>query len=193
MTEPGAFAERFGFPPERSPAGHAGSCQPGPGTGDVHSGSTDGRGQDGGRAGCGRDFSQARRRGRNLLWSAHPGHRQRHLSALLASGRQPDGLEHSIKLAHGMAELNEAYLRLQQDTVRVEEDLEADPDADPESRVMVHQWFRGNKQGLLADFVIGTVDQLLLAALQQKRVMLRHLVLRARWWSLTSATPMTLT
>ena len=75
--------------------------------------------------------------------------------------KQPDGLEHSIKLAHGMAELNEAYLRLQQDTVRVEEDLEADPDADPESRVMVHQWFRGNKQGLLADFVIGTVDQLL--------------------------------
>lgn len=81
--------------------------------------------------------------------------------------KQPDGLEHSIKLAHGMAELNEAYLRLQQDTVRVEEDLEADPDADPESRVMVHQWFRGNKQGLLADFVIGTVDQLLMAALQQ--------------------------
>lgn len=93
---------------------------------------------------------------------------------------QPDGLEHSIKLAHGMAELNEAYLRLQQDTVRVEEDLEADPDADPESRVMVHQWFRGNKQGLLADFVIGTVDQLLMAALQQKHVMLRHLGLAGK-------------
>lgn len=93
---------------------------------------------------------------------------------------QSDGLEHSIKLAHGMAELNEAYLRLQQDTVRVEEDLEADPDADPESRVMVHQWFRGNKQGLLADFVIGTVDQLLLAALQQKHVMLRHLGLAGK-------------
>lgn len=94
--------------------------------------------------------------------------------------KQPDGLEHSIKLAHGMAELNEAYLRLQQDTVRVEEDLEADPDADPESRVMVHQWFRGNKQGLLADFVIGTVDQLLMAALQQKHVMLRHLGLAGK-------------
>lgn len=77
-------------------------------------------------------------------------------------------------------ELNEAYLRLQQDTVWVEEDLEADPDADPESRVMVHQWFRGNKQGLLADFVIGTVDQLLLAALKQKHVMLRHLGLAGK-------------
>ena len=94
--------------------------------------------------------------------------------------KQPDGLEHSIKLAHGMAELNEAYLRLQQDTVWVEEDLEADPDADPESRVMVHQWFRGNKQGLLADFVIGTVDQLLLAALKEKHVMLRHLGLAGK-------------
>lgn len=94
--------------------------------------------------------------------------------------KQPDGLEHSIKLAHGMAELNEAYLRLQQDTVRVEEDLEADPDADPEIRMMVHQWFRGNKQGLLADFVIGTVDQLLMAALQQKHVMLRHLGLAGK-------------
>ena len=38
-------------------------------------------------------------------------------------------------------------------------------------RVQVHQWFRGNKQALLANFVIGTVDQLLLAALAQKHVM----------------------
>lgn len=62
----------------------------------------------------------------------------------------------------------------------MEEDLEADPDADPESRVMVHQWFRGNKQELLADFVIGTVDQLLMAALQKKHVMLRHLGLAGK-------------
>ena len=94
--------------------------------------------------------------------------------------KRSDGLEHSIKLAHGMAELNETYIRLQQETVQVEDDLEADPDADPESRVMVHQWFRGNKQGLLADFVIGTVDQLLMAALQQKHVMLRHLGLAGK-------------
>ncbi len=45
---------------------------------------------------------------------------------------------------------------------------------------MVHQWFRGNKQGLLADFVIGTVDQLLMAALQKKHVMLRHLGLAGK-------------
>lgn len=45
---------------------------------------------------------------------------------------------------------------------------------------MVHQWFQGSKQALLANFVIGTVDQLLMAALQQKHVMLRHLGLAGK-------------
>ncbi len=80
-----------------------------------------------------------------------------------------DDLSHSIRLAHGMAELNEAYLKLQQ-VSSVEEDAETDNE-----RVAVHQWFCGSKKALLADFVIGTVDQLLMAALKQKHVMLRHL------------------
>ncbi len=88
---------------------------------------------------------------------------------------QPDELEHSIRLAHGMAELNAEYLRLQQEPVQVDDDAEQDG-----SRVMVHQWFQGNKQALLADFVIGTVDQLLMAALKQKHVMLRHLGLAGK-------------
>ena len=65
-------------------------------------------------------------------------------------------LPQAIKLAHGMAELNENYLRLQGRGVQLEED------AQEEHQVQVHQWFRGNKQALLANFVIGTVDQLLL-------------------------------
>ena len=89
--------------------------------------------------------------------------------------KQSDGLEHSIRLAHGMAQLNADYLKLQQEPVPVEDDAD-----DQESRVMVHQWFQGNKQALLADFVIGTVDQLLMAALQQKHVMLRHLGLAGK-------------
>ena len=89
--------------------------------------------------------------------------------------KQSDGLEHSIRLAHGMAQLNTDYLKLQQEPVPVEDDAD-----DPEERVMVHQWFQGSKQALLANFVIGTVDQLLMAALQQKHVMLRHLGLAGK-------------
>ena len=91
--------------------------------------------------------------------------------------KQPDDLPKSIRLAHGMAELNEEYIRLQQ-PVRVQDDWD-DPEAE-EQRVLVNQWFRGSKQALLADFVIGTVDQLLMAALCQKHVMLRHLGLAGK-------------
>ena len=181
VTEPGAFAERFGFPPNEvqramleavSQAQEPGmfilEAQMGVGKTEAALGAAEILAKHGGEGGIFFGLpTQATANGifgRLLAWAE----------------KQPDGLEHSIKLAHGMAELNEAYLRLQQDTVWVEEDLEADPDADPESRVMVHQWFRGNKQGLLADFVIGTVDQLLLAALKQKHVMLRHLGLAGK-------------
>ena len=92
--------------------------------------------------------------------------------------KQPDDLPKSIQLAHGMAELNEAYIRLQQQPVRVQDDWD-DSEAE-EQRVLVNQWFRGSKQALLADFVIGTVDQLLMAALCQKHVMLRHLGLAGK-------------
>lgn len=89
--------------------------------------------------------------------------------------KQTDGLEHSIRLAHGMAELNAEYLKLKEERVPIDEDTD-----DPENRVVVHQWFQGSKQALLANFVIGTVDQLLMAALKQKHVMLRHLGLAGK-------------
>lgn len=73
-----------------------------------------------------------------------------------ADTQSEETLPQAIKLAHGMAELNECYLRLQGRGVQLEED------AQEEHQVQVHQWFRGNKQALLANFVIGTVDQLLL-------------------------------
>ena len=91
-----------------------------------------------------------------------------------ADTQSEEELPQAIKLAHGMAELNETYLRLQGYGVQLEED------ASEEHQVQVHQWFRGNKQALLANFVIGTVDQLLMAALAQKHVMLRHLGLAGK-------------
>ena len=91
-----------------------------------------------------------------------------------ADTQSEEELPQAIKLAHGMAELNETYLQLQGYGVQLEED------APEEHQVQVHQWFRGSKQALLANFVIGTVDQLLMAALAQKHVMLRHLGLAGK-------------
>lgn len=74
----------------------------------------------------------------------------------------------TIRLVHGSAMLNEAYVELIE-KARVEED------ATDSSNLTIHEWFAGSKRELLSDFVIGTVDQLLMAALKRKHVMLRHL------------------
>ena len=80
---------------------------------------------------------------------------------------------HSIRLAHGMAELNEDYRQRLSGRAVTEEDA-------LDGGVLVHSWFQGRKQALLADFVVGTVDQLLMAALKQKHLMLRHLGLAGK-------------
>lgn len=72
--------------------------------------------------------------------------------------------EKSLRLIHGKAELNDEFSKL------------------PKSRnihgkdgVSVNEWFSGRKVSILDDFTVGTVDQILLAALKQKHLMLRHL------------------
>ena len=80
---------------------------------------------------------------------------------------------YAIRLAHGMAELNEDYRRLFIGTANVGE-------VDQTDGLIVHEWFGGRKTALLANFVIGTVDQVLMAALKQKHVMLRHLGLSGK-------------
>lgn len=89
------------------------------------------------------------------------------LESWVAQLANDDDAVHSIRLAHGAAELNDAYRAL----------LDGHANLDDESvpGLIVHDWLSGRKQALLSDFVIGTVDQLLLAALKQKHVMLRHL------------------
>lgn len=84
---------------------------------------------------------------------------------------QSEGVSLGIRLAHGMAELNDDYRALFRGRATTEED---------EGGITAHPWFDGRKQALLADFVIGTVDQLLMAALKQKHVMLRHLGLAGK-------------
>ena len=49
-----------------------------------------------------------------------------------------------------------------------------------EENLIAHQWFSGKKRGLLSSFVVGTVDQLLMAALKMRHVQLRHLGLAGK-------------
>jgi CRISPR-associated endonuclease/helicase Cas3 len=84
-----------------------------------------------------------------------------------------DGNQLSIKLAHGNAMLQKDYRELFHGYARQNED-------DDNGGLIVHNWFEGRKQTLLSSFVIGTVDQLLMAALQQRHVMLRHLGLAGK-------------
>jgi len=87
--------------------------------------------------------------------------------------RQSEDTVHAIRLAHGMAVMNEDYNMLFETSSTVDADSQY-------GGLIAHAWFGGRKQALLADFVIGTVDQLLLAALKQKHVMLRHLGLAGK-------------
>lgn len=78
----------------------------------------------------------------------------------------------SLQLMHSKAELNQEYT-----------DLRYKPSSmgdDSEESVIAHQWYSGRKRGLLAPFVVGTVDQLLMAALNAKHVHLRHLGLAGK-------------
>jgi len=81
-----------------------------------------------------------------------------------------DDEKHSVRLAHGMIELNDEYQSIFHGTANDSGD----------ENVIVHKWFEGRKQALLADFVTGTVDHFLLASLKQKHVMLRHLGLAGK-------------
>lgn len=76
-----------------------------------------------------------------------------------------------IRLAHGAAALNDDYAALFQGSAQIDDET---------GGLTVHPWFEGSKQALLSNFVVGTVDQLLMAALKQKHLMLRHLGLAGK-------------
>lgn len=70
----------------------------------------------------------------------------------------------NLRLSHGKAYLNDTFLKLA-DSMNIDE----------ETAVMVNQWFEGKKKAVLDEFVVGTVDQLLMLSLKQKYLALRHL------------------
>ena len=87
---------------------------------------------------------------------------------------QPDAVRVAVELIHAQAAFNAEFAALDAGSVRVAQD---EPVAES---LTVHSFFRGRKTGLLANLVVGTVDQLLMAALQQKHVMLRQLGLTGK-------------
>lgn len=88
---------------------------------------------------------------------------------------QDDGCQQDVHLLHGKAEFNTDYMELPVWNAA----WMGDGPADDES-IVVNQWFSGRKRGLLAPFVVGTVDQLLMAALNTRHLQLRHLGLAGK-------------
>lgn len=83
-------------------------------------------------------------------------------------------LETSVMLAHGTASLNDEYRGLLADAhVR-------GVGEDGDEAGIAHHWLRGRKKGPLAQFVIGTVDQVLFGGLKSRHLMLRHLALAGK-------------
>ena len=73
----------------------------------------------------------------------------------------------SINLVHAKAAYNREYNEIPH--------INSVWDEQDDLSLGIGEWFEGKKQSLLSNFVVGTVDQLLMAGLQQKHVMLRHL------------------
>lgn len=95
--------------------------------------------------------------------------------------RLPDsGGGKSVYLAHGKARLNEEFQGLVRSAGRAWQRVDVATDV-PAGRVsegaQVSEWMLGRKKGLLANFVVCTVDQVLMGALQMKHLALRHLAL----------------
>jgi CRISPR-associated endonuclease/helicase Cas3 len=83
----------------------------------------------------------------------------------------------SMQLLHSKAALNDDFSKLRSWGSTWMGDGEG---SQAEEDVIAHQWFGGRKRGLLSSFVVGTVDQLLMAALKTRHVQLRHLGLAGK-------------
>lgn len=71
----------------------------------------------------------------------------------------------NLKLMHGKAQFNDTYRNLPEAESICDTDF---------GDVTVNSWFSG-KKSILADFTVGTIDQLLLMSLKQKHLFLKHL------------------
>ena len=81
-----------------------------------------------------------------------------------------------VGLAHGKAGQNRHYRRLRSAGYRA-----IDVDGDRSRPTMAaHHWLAGRKRVMLSQFVVGTIDQILFAALKARHIALRHLGLAGK-------------
>jgi CRISPR-associated helicase Cas3/CRISPR-associated endonuclease Cas3-HD len=80
-----------------------------------------------------------------------------------------------VRLAHGKAAFNPDYDKLR--TTSLPSGIAEDAGG---ADIGVHRWLAGPKRTLLSSFVVGTIDQLLFAALRSKHLVLRHLGLAGK-------------
>lgn len=80
----------------------------------------------------------------------------------------------SFRLLHGTATFNDTYREL------IEASSAQLYGDDPISAARINSWFNGRRQGLLASFVVCTIDQILMAALSSKHFDLKHLGLAGK-------------
>ena len=90
--------------------------------------------------------------------------------------------ETSLWLAHSKASLNPKFAEIVRGSrvVGVYDEDVREPSQDLVTRARVSSWLSGRKRGLLANFVIGTIDQVLMGGLQSRHVALRHLGLSGK-------------
>lgn len=101
-------------------------------------------------------------------------------ASLIADGTAgPDGERRSVYLAHGKAWLNPDFSAVPRSR-SASRDMSRDersPRGAPDAGAYVDAWMTGRRKGVLADFAVGTIDQVLVMALQSRHVALRHLAL----------------
>ncbi|WP_026124456.1 CRISPR-associated helicase/endonuclease Cas3 [Nocardiopsis baichengensis] len=83
-------------------------------------------------------------------------------------------------LAHSKAALNDDYAGLPFAGVGSADGIERDAPEGRRPGLAAHWWLRGRKKGMLADFAVGTIDQLLFAGLKSRHLALRHLAVAGK-------------
>ncbi|HSY14372.1 MAG TPA: CRISPR-associated helicase Cas3', partial [Jatrophihabitantaceae bacterium] len=85
----------------------------------------------------------------------------------------------SVTLAHGKAVLNEDYQGLVRAGRAASVSVDS-ADGSTAGDLIAHHWLSGRKKSGLASFVVGTIDQLLFAALKSRHLVLRHLAMASK-------------